>query len=482
MKPLDSGLQGLRARALACALAASAGALWALDANSPQAYALRLPITLAPDAPLQRLLLPAQALVNLQSAGYSDLRIFNAQGQPVPMALANAPAASQSERQQVKLAAYPILGADHSTSMGGMDGLQLRIEERQGKRVVQLSSASAPGAGSSTGAAPIQKILGALLDAREVKTPLVSIALDVDLPSAQPITFNLQASKDLKTWRQLADTVLFRAEGTGASLGSATLSLPATDIKDHYLRITWADSAAQLAAVTLRGATLTTSRDTTVNARVTATIATPTLLGPHEFSFALPFATPLAALRIAPSGSNVLVPVRVLGRNDRSQPWTLLASAVVYKLAAGGKEQSSGAVELQGATFREIKIEADKKTPGFAAPPEVALQFEPTQIVFLASGTAPFTLAVGLGNSPSAYLPLQSLMPLYQVAQENTLPLARAEVPGASAALVAAPPALDTVPTRSLVLWGVLLLGALGLALMAWVLLKQTKKPPLQDI
>jgi hypothetical protein len=473
------------ARLLTLTLTAGLGAslpLWAadpVDAGNAKSYAVRIPVTPAADAPLQRLLLPAEALVRLQNAGYADLRLFNAAGQPVPMALASVPTPTSTQENSVKLPAYPILGAE-SAGNAGLDGLSLRIEERQGKRVVQLNT----GGGTTASGAP-QKVLGALLDARKLKEPVASMTLDADLPPGQPVTFNVQASKDLRNWRPLAETVLYRADASAsaASLGDTRLDLSMADLKDHYLRISWG-----AAAVTVRGATLLTSQSTALRQRVSATMAAPALSNAHELSFVLPFATPVAALKITPQGSNVLVPIRVLGRNNREQPWALLASSVVYRLGTTGKEQASGPVELRGASVREVKIEADAKTPGFAAAPEITLQFEPAQVVFLASGQGPFTLAAGLAGpsgAAGAFLPMASLIPNYQPLQENTLPLAQADVakaeaPGGSGGLagplVAGAPQEGGLPTRSLVLWGILLLGVLALAGMAWGLLKQTRK------
>ena len=462
-------------------------ASWAADAANAQSYALRIPVLAAPDASLQRLVLPASAMVKLQTTGYNDIRIFNAQGQAVPMALTALALARQADNQEVVLKASPILGASNALdgSSGGvssLEGLSLRIEEQQGKRVVQINTANA----GATGIKPAQTVFGALLDARAISTPVVAMALDVDLPNAQPITFRVQASKDLKVWRPLADTVLYRADGAAGSadLGSAKLELNFADIKDCYLRITWSDAAGQLAPVTLRGATLTTSRATSIKPRVTATmaLAESALTSPHELSFSLPFAAPVAALKIRPQGVNVLIPVRVLGRNASGQAWTYLGSTVLYNMMVAGKLQSSGALELPGTSFREMKIEADKKTPGFSGLPEIMLEFGSVQVVFLTSGPGPFTLAVGLANAASAYLPIQSLMPGYQNAQENTLPLARTDEAAAVATGVMVPAQItsDRPSTRSLVLWGVLLAGALVLGLMAWTLLRQTKKPSTQ--
>ena len=467
----------------AAALSLCAGvAQAAADANSPAAYAIRVPVTLAADAPLQRVVLPAEVLVRLQSPGYADVRLFNGAGQPVPMALAGVAAASAPE-ELVTLPAYPILGAA-STGTAGLEGLSLRIEERQGQRVVQIDTAATT---TTAGPATPQAVRGALLDARNVQLPVARMALDVDLPAGQPVTFRVQASKDLKHWQPLAETVLYRADAAAAPtapgrLGNEQIDLQRADLKGHYLRVTWGD-----AAVTLRGATLATSRSTGPRERVSASMATPALANPRELVFALPFATPVAALAITPPGSNVLIPVRVLGRNHREQPWSPLASAVVYKMATGGKEQASGPVELGGASVREIKIEADPKTPGFAAAPALALQFEPAQLVFLASGQGPFTLAAGLSGATaaaSAFLPLASLVPGYQPAQENQLPVALADVAladitggqPADGAQVPAAAASGGISTRSAVLWGVLLAGVAALGLMAWLLLRQTKQ------
>jgi Protein of unknown function (DUF3999) len=469
-QPFAPFLRGLTLAAAVALPVAPRVARAAADAGKPDAYALRLSVTPAPDAALQRVVLPAQALVRLQEPGYADLRLFNAQGQAVPMALAGVAAAAPAARPQTRLPAYPILGGATSA---GIDGLSLRIEERNGKRVVQLNTGTA-------GSAPAgQQVLGALLDARAVTGPISTITLDVDLPLNQPATFRLQTSRDLKSWAPLADTVLYRgdAASTGSNLGTDNIEVALADLSGQYVRITWSDSAGQNVPVTLRGAALTTAVNGAPQ-RVSASLATPTLTNAHELSFALPFATPVAALAITPQGSNVLVPVRIFGRNDRSQPWAQIASTVVYRLTTGGKEQLSGPIELQGVAVREIKVEADAKTPGFAAAPAIALQFEPVQLVFLAGGPAPFTLATGLAGAVGAYLPVSNLIPGYKPAQENTLPAAKVDTAaaGSDAALVPNAAGGDTVATRSLVLWGILLLGVIALAAMAWVLMKQNRK------
>ena len=484
----------LRSAGLACVGLAFAGGLWAADANSPQSYAQRLPLATVPGAALQRVALPAQVLAALQTADYRDIRIFNAQGQPVPMALAAGGSATvlAATEKQITLPAYPILGgAGASAGTLAQEGLSLRIEEQQGRRVVQINTSA------GTPAVPLgQQVLGALFDTRTLGAPAVSLALDVDLPPAQPVSFQVATSRDLTRWSPLASTVLYRApaqEGAAgaAQLGSSTIHLTDADLKDQYLRVTWAPAQGGVelgSNLALRGATVTTSRSAAAAARPTVQVNLPTQNKPHELGFSLPFATPVAAIGITPQGSNVLVPVRVLGRNGNQQPWTSLAEGVVYSLQTAGVDQRSAAITLpsyQGNSWRDIRVEADTKTPGFTAPPAVSVEFDPVQLVFVASGDAPFTLAAGLPATDaqaaaSAYLPLQSLVPGYQPAQENTLPLARTEVAAAGAAnvpaSVQAPDLSDKTSTKTMVLWGVLLAGVLALGLMAWTLARQTRK------
>ncbi|AIY39217.1 putative transmembrane protein [Collimonas arenae] len=462
------GLNWLRAAAVACVLAAPLAAWPASDSNTPQSYALQLPVQFNSGAPLQRLVLPAQVLVSLQTGGMSDLRIFNGQGQPLSMAMSDSASLRQTENQKIVVQSSPIIG---TPDVKDLSASSLRIEDQQGKRVVQIDGGASGGAQSKT-------VLGALLDTRAITDAVVGMVLDVDLPDAQPITFTLQMSKDLKDWRPLAETVLYRAEATADHLGAGHIALQFAEMKDHYVRVTWTDSAGHTAPVLMRSATLTTARGVSNLPRVSAALARPVLINPYELRFSLPFATPVAALDIKPAGDNVLIPVRVLGRNDPGQPWAVLAASVIYHLQTAGKVQDSAAIELPPTAFRQIKIEADKKTPGFSALPAIALEFEPAQIVALVNGQPPFTLAAGLANAASPYLPMQSLMPGYQAAQENSLPLATID---SSPAAVQATASRDGMPTRTLILWGVLLVAALALGAMAWVLLKQNNKAAAED-
>ncbi len=463
---------------LGTALCAVAAPSWAADSTSPAAYALRLPVTLAADAPVQRLELPAKALLALQTAGYADVRVFNASGQAVPMALGPTPRA-EAARQQTPLTAYPLLGRVDAAP-GTLDGMALRIEERSRNGVPErVVTVNAPAAASGVAS---QHTLGALLDARMLQRPAVGLVLHADLPTGQPITFSVATSADLATWQPLASTVLFQADGD-ARLGASTLTWAPARLQGRYLRVTWTDAAGQRAGVTLRTATVITTGDGSEPVRPSATVATPVVTSPRTVSFSLPFAAPVAALQIRPEGNNVVIPLRVLGRPDASQPWQALASTVAYRLTAAGAVQTNAPVALPGTAVRDFELQVDEKTAGFAMPPHITALFNPVQLVFVASGPAPFTLAVGLPQAAPAWLAFSTLVPSPSTGiadpalQAAALPLAAVAADDAGPAVIAGLPANDRPPLRSAVLWAVLVAGVLALALMAWRLLKHSPSP-----
>lgn len=314
----------------------------------------------------------------------------------------------------------------------------------------------------------------------------MALVLDADVPIGQSVTFTVATSADLATWRPLAETVWCRAAGN-ASFGTSKLEFAATRLAGLYLRVNWPHASGQLAAVTLRSATLVTEADMPAVVRPLAPVAAPVLTSAHTVSFSLPFATPVAALQVRPEGRNVVIPLRVLGRLQPEQPWQPPANTVVFSLLSAAKLQTSGPAALPGTSVRDIKFEADEKNPGFAAPPEVTVLFDPVHLVFVASGPAPFTLAVGLGQAANAWLPLNSLMPtanpgLTDLAlQAAALPLAMVAGADVGPVVITAPPVTDAPAPRSLVLWGVLLAGGLALAVMAWVLLRQTRGGPADE-
>jgi hypothetical protein len=426
--------------------------LQAASEDRPSDYAVRIALTPAPGAALQQVSLPARVLVASRDAGLADVRIFDANGQPVPIAL--APVAIRQERRKVSVPVLPILGAADALAV---TGVSLKIDGQNRASVVQVDGK--PRSSNDS------QLLGILLDTRQVADPISALVLDVATPAGQPVTLQVESSADLKDWQPLADKVVYR---TSADTTTETIDVPAQDPQGRYLRVTWQATSRLLSPVIVRAATAFTARDS-AGTMPRAVLTVPAMTDAHAIEFTLPFAAAVAALEITLAGKDTLVPVRILGRNQDEEPWTPVASGSLFRVSDRGKPSANPAIALARTRFGSLRIEADARSRGFAVAPRIAVRLQPVQIAFLATGPAPFTLAAGKAEAAPAFLALDDLLRTGTSGVTNTLPLATTAGEADPVVAVLAPP--HGTPWRRVALWGVLLAGTALLAGMVWMLL-----------
>ncbi|MDO9387437.1 MAG: DUF3999 family protein [Thiobacillus sp.] len=434
----------------------------ALAVEKPEDFAIRFSVETIPNASLQRLALPREALAALQTANAADVRLFNGKGQSVPI----APIPQRNESIALAPREWPIYPVMATHPQQNLGNLSLRIEKTADRSVVHVIE----GANAEPAAATRQ--IATLVDTRPIKGPLAELTVDAELAPGEPVALTVSASKDLKNWRTLAqDVPVFRFGADGP--GSLQVPLPGVHLEEEYLRISWPPGAA----FSLRGVRITPAASA-ARARL---LAVPLAAKPDGkgLVIALPFATPLQALDIRPADANTLVPVRLSGRSVRGEPWRALATGVAYRLHADGGESFGPPLELNGATVRELRIEPATGDFVFASTPRVTALLLPQEWVFVASGPPPFILAVGRAGAETTRLPLASLIPGHTAGAEDKLPAARVNL----ASITRQPPAklsrisqaLGASSTRSLVLWAVLIGGVLVLGGVAWAVMRQMK-------
>jgi Protein of unknown function (DUF3999) len=445
----------------------------AAASDMPDAYALRYTLEVRGDTGLQRVELPAAALAALRIADRADVRVFSANGQVAPIAI--IPARAQViAAAPVRWPIYPINAT--TTEQQNLSGLQLRIEERAGQRTVFVDAGSATKRAAGTTAQTQQ--IGALVDTKALVGALENLIIDAEFPIGQPVPITIAASKDLKSWRTLVDSAPVFRFGAEAAPSSMSIPLVRATLDKEYLRITW---PLQQSFV-LRGVQIAPASESKKVARVVLPLTVPTAQSNGEFVINVPFATPLQALEIRATSANVLAPIRISGRSQRAEPWRSLASAVVYRITTNGVESNNPSIELGGVSVRELRIEMEKSASGFGATlPTVSALVDPVEAAFLATGAAPFTLAVGRADAARVALPLTSLIPGYAKDAERALPQAKV----IEASMKTAAPdtsALSSVrekvgapSNRSLLLWAILIGGVALLGGIAWMIFRQTK-------
>jgi hypothetical protein len=135
------------------------------------------------------------------------------------------------------------------------------------------------------------------------------------------------------------------------------------------------------------------------------------------------------------------------------------------------------AIRRRAARYWIVRTDPDKGGFGGAAP-ELEVQWRAAQLVFVARGEEPFTLAFGNPQARSALLPVASVIPAYEPHAEMALPEAVAGKLERTTTMQDQWPAfMQDVPPRKLALWAVLIGAVALLAFMAWRLHASARKP-----
>jgi hypothetical protein len=443
------------------------------EGQSPGEFAVRAPLTLAAGAALARTEVPAAALLRLQSSSASDLRIFNGAGEAVPFAFMQPPGAAAPPRERTgNFAALPLYsGAAGARQPQG--STEVRIADAGGRSVlVKMDGGDVAG---------VPRLDSVLFATREEKRLLSGIEVQAALPANTPIRIAVSSSEDLAQWSALpVRGRIYRFEGEGAPANMTLDFERPVLLEGRYLRLDWSGQPG----VTVTSIAGLVAQAAPVAAHVSGELPAPKPAGSGALEITTGFSTPMSAIALATGKANTLLPVRILGRNEPSASWRLLAQTVVYRLGAPGSESVNPPVALHGASERWLRIESTSGADLAAAQLKASAEFRPLRLVFVASGAAPFELAAGRADTPPAALPLTTIAGTLGVGRTvEDLPLAAAGTPVVQAPSAGGPLARiwpGGGPGKTTVLWAVLLAGVLVLAAVAWSLLRQLKAQPPQ--
>jgi hypothetical protein len=432
---------------------------------SPNEFAWRAPLQIPAASSHVRVELPAQALVKLQSTDAHDVRVFNAAGEAVPYAWITPATADKPPEEKTRSHPALPLYTTTATAAKPSGSVQVRINGERGGQSVWVRM-------DGEGAGDARRLNSVLLATREERKSLSAIEVQAVLPANTPIRVTASTSADLAAWTPApVRGRLYRFEGEGEA---ANLRLefdhPLT-LEGRYLRLDWGNQDG----VTISSVTGILASAKAAPRRVRTPLPPSRETASHEAEIATGFATPIAAIALVTARDNTLVPVRVLGRNEDSQPWRQLGQTVVYRLGNDGESVTNPPLDLHGASARALRIVA---IDGAALAPmqlSAFAEFAPRQLVFIASGKGPFVLAAGRERTDAAALPPATVTGMLGDRKIEDLALAQV-----GAAVESQPDRWAALwpgaPGKSVVLWAVLGLGVLLLAAVAWSLMKQMNR------
>nr|WP_256562618.1 MULTISPECIES: DUF3999 domain-containing protein [unclassified Pseudomonas] len=431
--------------------------------EAPTDFATQVPLSLSGEGPWYRLELPLAVQLNARQSDLSDVRVFNAAGEVQAYSLAREQAGSSETLALHDVKWFPLYASADA------DAPSVRVESTANGTLVQVQPSSTPGASDA-----VRR--GWLLDASAIKAPLQQLILDWSSAQDGFQRFTLEASDDLQDWQAWGDGQVARLSFADERVEQHEVALPGA--RARYLRLLWQSpqAAPMLTSARLQSATA----GSVVQPLSWSEPLAGTASAPGEYTWQLPMGLNVERLEVALNQANSLAPVTLAGRRDSSLPWRTLNSGLLYRLSQNGQEVVQNQLALPGQVVQQLKLTVDERGGGLGAQvPSVRYAVGAAQLVFLARGDGPYTLALGSATAKAASLPLSTLIPGYS--PQRLASLGHAQVEGA--ARLTPPSTLSVAPRagetdwKTFGLWAVLLLSVLFLGAMAFSLLR---KPPVK--
>ena len=452
-------------RALIVAAAVASVATTSGAAEKPKDFAFGIPLTVEADSAFYRAALPEAFYAGSARADQGDLRVFNGDGAAVPYARLDSPAATRERKPAAVLPIFPLFVDEQR---GDLSGLSLTINQSAGKTSVSLTTKEGQ-------PVPAQRLAGYLVDATAVHEPISAIKLAWQLKSGgMNARIRVETSDDLNQWRTLVgDAPLLDLEYEGRHLLRDRVEFGQAPAR--YLRISWPATQPPLQLNAVRAE----FGDRVLEAprQWTEAPGSAVVDNENEYQFDLGGALPVDRVAIDLPELNSVVPAQLLARTAPAEPWRPVSSLVTYRLRQDAGEVSAPPLAVAPATYRYWLLRVDPKSGGLGrGQPRMRAGWIPQEIVFAARGTGPFLIAYGNVSAALSALPVSTLVPGYTLAgQPAGQPLGAIAVAhtGVAAPLGHLEQAKPPREYRRATLWGVLILGVVVLAWMAWQLSRQ---------
>lgn len=475
---------------LCCSAASTVLALQTPDKpanDNIDTYANRLTIDLGSKADgTYRLRLPLDVYRGVAYGDLRDVRVFNARGERTPYAMTREPdrATASATTTTTTLAFFPLTESE-APPAAGAGNVALSLRMHADGTLISLNAAPLP---SGTAKAEA-RTTGYIVDASRLAAkslPLNALQLDwVRRPESQSGRVRVEVSNDLNHWRTVvAGVPLVDLQYKGERLSESRVALPG--VTEKYLRLTWEKAAFLLNSVEAETVTHLARR-----VRQTSIVNGRAGEKPGEYLFDFGARISITGLRLVLPDVNTIAPTTLLAYGARMErqrggqmlkvpTWLPAADATFYRLMRDGVEIVSPAVAVAATTgTAEWLARVDARAGGIGSGmPSLEATWQPHDIVFVAHGEAPFTLAFGKRDALNAALTLPSVMPGYKLDDELQLPQATLRGVAAPAttpdsnnrnapAIVAPAPAPPAGQTTKIVLWLALIVGVLLLSAMA---------------
>lgn len=430
--------------------------------NTRDAYVQQWPLQLAREgAGAYRVPLDEAVYRTAHSPTLADVQPFNAQGQPLPAALAEVDAAVPA----TELRALPLFVLPEASAATTGD-LELIAERDAAGRIRRIETRDLARSPAATGARAW------LVDASSLRAPIRALSLDWAGDAPVQAELRVEASEDLRDWYLLDPRARVLDLGNGSErLQQRRIAL---DSNARYLRLVLlSGSLPALDGVRAELAGPVRPNDT----RWLLLDGRPQDRG---YVYELPGRFPVTEVDVQAPDNQALRWI-VQSRESEDAPWVQRAGPwLAYQLGSGGAAQQSPPQLLpRHSRDRYWRLIPDGGES--TAMPKLRLGYRPETLVFIAQGEPPYALAAGSARAQRAAAPLGQLVATLRQVRGPTWEPAAARL-GAMPEPLAGPQALQPGPVprdwKAWLLWTLLVVGALLVGGFAISLLRGRAAPP----
>ena len=423
----------------------------------PDDFTSHTPLTLSGEGPWYRLELPLAAQLNARQGTLDDVRVFNADGQAQPYALTLGEPQRAEDETAVAVKWFPLYNSDDAKDAEP----KIRVQRTTNGTLVEVQPQGEIEAGEEI-------LRGWLLDTSALDAPLDQLIIDWSTEREGFQRFSIEASDDLQHWKRWGEGQVARLSFADELVEQRVVTLPGRSAR--YLRLLW--NVPQTAP------TLTAAQVVSTRPGVLPLSWSPAIAGsvekPGVYIWQLPVALPLERMKVEIAQANSLAPATLFGRRDSNAPWRQIDSGLLYRLTQNGQDVVQDEMELPGEVVQQLKLEVDDRGGGLGKDaPKLSFAVRATQLVFLARGAAPYSLAIGNATIKGANLPLSTLIP--GVTPEKLATLGSATLATPPKITAPALPLASGPDWKRIGLWAVLILGVMLLGVMALSTLRTSR-------
>lgn len=365
-----------RSTALSIIFIGLAGSVLA-DEPRREDFAYEAPIALSEPGGVYRAPLTAHVYRGVTREDLGDLRVYNKVGEIVPHGISRPGAAPGKKLTELPVFPVPV-------PAGGVAGdVSMFVATGKGGSVIALK----------TGAPSRSERWAYIADASQTEDPLAALEISWGeaIPEGRFIgTLVVDVSSDLKSWRTIGQGALASLHRDDQVLVQKRIEIAPQRVK--YLRLTWADPQPKVSITGVKAEL----RPQAEPARDWSALTGGKEEGVGEYRFELHGRMPIDRARI-PLPMNSVARVAVLSRDRAGDPWVLRGQKTVFAVQSAERELSDNEIPLwTSSSDRQWLLRLEGRANGLGSTaPVLELGWIPHELVFVARGSAPFTLAYG---------------------------------------------------------------------------------------